>query len=168
MKPIFLTGFMGSGKSTVGRALAAQLGRSFLDADAFFAQETGLEPTFYIKRFGIDPFRKSEKIFLRKILANPPGILSTGGGAVIDPLNRSLLMQKGFVVWIYSPLPQVLARLNHRPLPPMLTKPITLENLQKLFDFRKPFYQKCHLKVTNHFKNPQEVAKEIVEVYATI
>ncbi len=165
MRPIFLTGFMGSGKSTVGRALAAELNLSFLDADDFFAAESGLQPTFYIKRFGIDAFRKAEKRFLKKILTKAPGVLATGGGAVIDPLNRSLLLQKGFVVWIYSPLFCVLARLNHRPLPPMLSKPITPEHLHKLFDFRKPFYQRCHLKVTNAFKNPKEVAKEIAAIY---
>lgn len=165
MRPLVLTGFMGSGKSTLGRIISLELKGKFIDADTFFAKHSGLAPPFYIRRFGIRSFRRLEKHFLRHIFAKNPQVISTGGGVVLDKMNRRLLLHSGFVVWIHTPLPLTLARLNKRVLRPMIPRPISLDPLKKLYLARKPFYKQCHLKVFNVFKPPKEVAIQIIHRY---
>ena len=165
MKPFILTGFMGCGKSTVGRALAKELRSDFLDADIFFAEQAGITPAFYIKRFGLEAFRKLEAHYLKIILKNRPGVLATGGGVVLKPFSRHLILQNGFVVWLEVPLPLILIRLNQRALPPMLKRPILLAHLQELYAVREPCYQKCHGKILNAYASPKEVAIQILEKY---
>lgn len=165
MSSIILTGFMGVGKSSVGQLLASGLGRSFVDADIFFAEQTGLAPTFYIRRFGIKSFRKQEKHFLRLILASPPGVLSTGGGVVLESCNRHLLLSRGVVVWLYAPLPLILVRLNKKILRPMIPRPFSLTRLKALYEVREPFYRKCHFKILNAFATPKEVAIQVADRY---
>lgn len=162
---IILIGFMASGKTTVGQALAKILKTDFLDADTFFQEQSGLSPPFYIRRFGIRAFRKLEAHFLQQILKNPPGVLASGGGVILKPLNRTLIRSAGFVVWLHCPLPLILVRLNKRGLHPMFPRPFSLAQLKKLYAIRKPYYKKCHLQISNATTSPKAVAIQIAAQY---
>lgn len=156
---------MGSGKTTVGKLLASKLKRPFIDLDEAFKKQTGLSPQFYLPRFKEPAFRKVEKLLLRKILFGPPVILATGGGSVLDPLNRRWMAAKGYVVWLATPpkvLWQRLAQTRNRPLLPRNCSSLRFQNF---YQRRLPLYRSCHLKVRNTFQSAKEVANIIAAHY---
>lgn len=169
MRHLILTGFMGVGKSTVGPLLASRCNLPFIDSDQQFEKEFKLPPASYIRRFGISPFRRWEKQFLRKMLLQEPHVLATGGGMVLEETNLKWMLTKGYVVWMDVPLPLLLQRcLEKNDSRPMLPSPLNLENLEKLFRERKPFYTKCNLRICNAFEAPEKVANQIYQRYKGI
>ena len=165
MKHLILTGFMGVGKSTIGPLLASRCNLPFVDSDFQFEKEFKLSPSSYIHRFGIAPFRRWEKQFLRKTLLQEPLVLATGGGMVLQEPNLKWMLVKGYVVWMDVPLPLLLQRLGKKGSRPMLPSPLNLENLENLFWTRKPFYKKCNLRMCNAFESPEKVANQIYQRY---
>ncbi|MBI5299308.1 MAG: shikimate kinase [Deltaproteobacteria bacterium] len=165
MKHLILTGFMGVGKSTVGPLVASQLKLPFVDSDQHFEKEFGLHSSSYIRRFGIRAFRKWEKQFLRKILNKQTLVLATGGGMVLQKINVNRMNNEGYVVWIDVPLPLLLARIKNTDSRPLLPTPLTLKHLREIFQERKDFYKKCHLKVSSTFEKPEKIANQICQHY---
>lgn len=156
---------MGSGKTTVGKIVAAKLKYPFVDLDEAFEKQIGLSPQFYIPRFKEAAFRNIEKWLLRKILFGPPVILATGGGSVLDTLNRSWMLAKGTVVWLATPpkiLWQRLTQIRNRPL---LPRNCSFRRFQEMYQRRLPFYRSCHLKIESPFSSAKEVANCIAEHY---
>ena len=120
---LYLVGFMGSGKSTVGRALARRLGWTFFDLDEEIeaAERTTISELFDSR--GEAEFRRIESAMLgqhvRWIERGRPAVLALGGGAFIDPANRELVSGNGIVIWLDCPLDIVqrrVAQAAHRPL----------------------------------------------------
>ena len=107
---IFLIGPMGAGKSAVGRQLAKLLHLSFVDSDDEIETRTGVDIPFIFEKEGEDGFRKREAKVIDDLSAMESVILATGGGAVVDPQNRSRLGARGFVVYLYTTVDQQLAR----------------------------------------------------------
>ena len=97
---IFLIGPMGAGKSAVGRQLAKLLHLSFVDSDDEIETRTGVDIPFIFEKEGEDGFRKREAKVIDDLSAMESVILATGGGAVVDPQNRSRLSARGFVVYL--------------------------------------------------------------------
>ena len=104
-KNIVLIGFMGSGKSTVGRQLHQRLGYPLSDMDQLIEQTIGKKITAIFKEEGESAFRDFETLKLLEIAkqTDTRHIISTGGGIVIRPQNRSLLRKLGYVVWLHAP-----------------------------------------------------------------
>ncbi|MDO8527344.1 MAG: shikimate kinase [Deltaproteobacteria bacterium] len=162
---LVLTGFMGSGKTTIGRCLSKTTGLDFVDSDEEVLLQTGLHPVRYIRRFGLSSFRKIEKRVVHSILTGPPVILSTGGGSILDHRNRALMLQSGFVVWLKAPLWVLMGRIRRRSGLPSYIRPRSVRDLQALVEKREPYYRLAHLKVMNAFDPPEKVANEIVRKY---
>jgi shikimate kinase len=97
-KNIILTGFMGTGKTRVGRAVAGQLGMSFLDTDREIEDREGSSISDIFSRFGEAHFRNLEKSLCREIAGRKGLVIATGGGMALDPENRRLLNSIGIVV----------------------------------------------------------------------
>lgn len=165
MRHLILTGFMGVGKTTIGKLLASHLNRPFVDLDDFFQIQTGLKPKAYIPRFGEKAFRKLEKVFLRKVLLGGPVVLATGGGVVLDPQNRRWMLARGFVVWLKTPLKLLLIRLRNSNPRPLLPHPFSFENLKKMYQARLPFYQQCHFSIVNNNRQIKVVATMVLHQY---
>lgn len=168
MEHLILTGFMASGKTTIGALAANLLGQTFVDADAALACETGLKPAAYIRRFGENAFRRQEKIFLRRLFSDTacdPFVLATGGGMMLDSANRRLLLRKGFVVWLDTPPPLLLNRLRPGRDRPLLPAPFSLQALTSLYNDRTPAYAKAHCRIFNNFAPPKFVAIAVVAKY---
>lgn len=112
MRPIFLTGLMGTGKTTVGRLLAARIGAPFVDLDTRVERMFGHTiPELFAA--GEPSFRAAESHALRTLLAEPAFaardvVVATGGGVVLDPTNRDAMARTGTIVWLDAP-PTVLA-----------------------------------------------------------
>jgi len=120
---IYLTGFMGSGKSEVGRLLAHELGWSFVDLDAEIEASEGVSIAEIFDTRGEEEFRKIERETLqrhvREIERGKPVVIAMGGGAYVPEATRHMLHDRGVAIWLDCPFERVCARLkgsNHRPL----------------------------------------------------
>jgi len=146
---IYLVGFMGSGKSTIGRALARRMGWDFFDCDTEIeaAERTSITEIFESR--GEPEFRRIEAEILRQhvraIERGRPAVLALGGGAFVDETNRQLLLGNGVAIWLDCPWEIVerrVAAASHRPL---ARDPI---RLRQLFDDRRPIYALADVQVT--------------------
>lgn len=109
---IYLTGFMGAGKSTIGRLLAAELGYDFCDLDALIELRVGLTVRQIFEAQGEAAFRRSEQQCLRATGERDRTVIATGGGVMSSAANRDLLRQLGLTVWLNPSFETILARLD--------------------------------------------------------
>lgn len=118
--PVVLVGLMGSGKTTVGRRLAARLDRPFVDADDELLRRTGRTVREWFAEDGEDGFRRAEADLFADLLSAPgPAVIAAGGGAVVTASTRALLTDRALVVWLRAGVPFLVARARrkaHRPL----------------------------------------------------
>jgi shikimate kinase len=161
---IFLIGPMGAGKSAVGRQLAKLLHLSFVDSDDEIETRTGVDIPFIFEKEGEDGFRKREAKVIDDLSAMESVILATGGGAVVDPQNRSRLGARGFVVYLYTTVDQQLARTQKGRERPMLANGDSRKILEDLMAMRDPMYREiADLTVETDGRKVKAVASEILE-----
>ena len=148
---LFLVGFMGCGKTTVGQLLGDELGWNFIDLDDDIVAAAGCSISEYFAQHGEAEFRKLENSLLqqriRKIRFCQPTVLSLGGGAFAQPDNVTLLTENGLSVWLDCPLELILRRIaghSHRPLAQDPGK------FEELFHSRKAAYAQAdfHVEIT--------------------
>lgn len=137
---LILVGPMGAGKTSIGQRLAARFGLRLLDADEEIERESGATVVQLFEREGEAGFRRRESAALVRLLEEEGIVLSTGGGAVLDGGNRSLLRQGGFVVHLEASVEQQLARLAHDRTRPLLARPDREQVLRELAALRTPLY----------------------------
>lgn len=109
---ILLTGFMGAGKTTVGRLIAERLRLPFVDLDSEIETRTGLAVRELFSRHGEPEFRRVEREVLSELLARDPLVLATGGGTLVDPDNLALAQSAGLVVWLNPPFVEIARRVG--------------------------------------------------------
>jgi shikimate kinase len=141
-----LVGLPGSGKSTVGRQLARRLGLPFHDSDHVIETRLGCSIREYFEREGEERFRDLESEVLDALTLEGPAVVSTGGGAVLRPVNRQRLHQRTQVIYLRSTPDEVFRRLRHDRNRPLLQVDDPLERLKDLFAVRDPLYRE-----TAHF-----------------
>ncbi len=128
---VFLIGMPGCGKTTLGKALAKQCGREFVDTDKEIKKNTGRAPSEIISADGVDAFRRIETESLRHISQKCGAIVATGGGIVTRPENLRIMKQNGFVVFLEKPL-ELLATKD---------RPLSAGGVDKLWEEREPMYR---------------------------
>ena len=165
-KNIVLIGFMGSGKSTVGRELHSRLGYELVDMDTVIEQRQGRPITRIFEENGEEYFRDLETGLLRELNdANPARrILSTGGGVVGREENRELLRKMGYVVWLQAPVEVIAERTGRNRERPLLHTEDPLAKIEALLEKRKPWYaETAHLMVDTAGLDGGELAAGILE-----
>lgn len=152
---IVFVGSMGAGKSTIGRRLAARLGMPFVDADAEIERAAGcsIEDIFAIH--GEPAFRDGERKVIARLLAGPPHVLATGGGAFMDPETRAAIRAAGISIWLRADLGLLMARVSRRNGRPLLAKGEPREVLRRLMDERHPTYAEADI-VVDSVDGPHE------------
>jgi len=161
-KHVVLVGLSGSGKSTVGTALAALLEREFVDTDALIEQAAGKPITAVFATQGEDAFRVLEAAAVRQAVAGPPAVISTGGGAPMFPHNHAALWQSNFVVWLHADLDTLVARVGSAGSGRPLLAGDTRTRLAALGDQRNHVYAQAHARVDTDRQEPFEIATSIV------
>jgi shikimate kinase len=144
-KTVAMIGMMGSGKTAIGTALARILNVPFLDSDAEITQAANLTIPEIFERFGEAFFRDKETKVIARLLKEEAGILSTGGGAYLDPKNRSLISEKGVAVWLRADLSLLWNRVRHKNTRPLLRTPDPYGTLKALLEARAPIYAEADL-----------------------
>jgi shikimate kinase len=150
-KKIILIGLPGSGKSTLGRAVADALQLSFFDLDELIEESSGISISEIFKRQGEEAFRKLEREILEYTLSLPQGmVLATGGGAPCFYDNMDLINASGKSIFLDPPLDVLLARVENSKNRPMffnLDKNEMIQKLETLYGKRLPYYNKAHLRI---------------------
>lgn len=140
---IILVGLPGSGKTTIGRQLARRLGLPFVDSDQVIEARLGCSIREYFEREGEDAFRDLEQTVLDELSQQHQGVLSTGGGSVLRPVNRQRLHERGHVVYLRSAPEDVYRRLRHDKSRPLLQVQDPLARLRALYEARDPLYREA-------------------------
>ncbi len=161
--PVFLCGFMGCGKSTIGPLLANTLQIEFVDLDQCVVQDTGMEIPQLFAAYGEPGFRQREHESLLKLLDSltQPVVVATGGGICTYPPNLAPMGQRGIVVFLNPGFDQCYRRIRHTDRP--LVTQNTPQALEQLYQKRLPGYrQAAHLELAA-LGTPETCVKEIVE-----
>ncbi|MEO5566221.1 MAG: shikimate kinase [Luteimonas sp.] len=137
---LVLVGPMGSGKSVLGKRLAASLGLRFADADEELERQAGSRIDLIFETEGESGFRLREREVLERLLADGDQVIATGGGAVLDPGNRERIGKHGFVVWLQAGVESQLQRLAADLDRPLLRDVDRRATLLRLTAERAPFY----------------------------
>lgn len=160
---IFLVGPMGSGKSAVGRQLAARLGLEFADTDAEIVSGTGVDIPYIFEKEGEAGFREREVDVVDQLTTRSGIVVATGGGAVLDPRNRERLRSRGCVVYLRTSVNQQLARTRRSSHRPLLDNPDPRGTLERLLAQRSPLYEEtADLAVDTDGRKVATVVGEIV------
>ena len=158
----FFIGLMGSGKTTIGRALARKLNRHFIDSDHEIEKRTGVSIPTIFEIEGEKGFREREAEVIADLVAYNGLILATGGGAVLNAENRRLLKDNGTVVYLRAPVEELFARTSRDRNRPLLQTSDPLGRLRELFTQRDPLYREtAHLVVDTNRQSVQQLVSDI-------
>ena len=131
---------MGSGKTSIGRQLADRLGLRFFDCDDAIVDRTGASINLIFDIEGEAGFRERESAMLAELAGQHDALIATGGGAVLDPQNRRLMKESGFVIWLKTSVEQQARRLAKDQKRPLLQTPDWRQKLEELAAHRNPLY----------------------------
>lgn len=162
MKNIVLTGFMGTGKTEVGRILSRKLGYLLVDADTEIEKEQGMTITEIFKQYGEPKFRDIESNVIKRLSEMKNAIISTGGGAVLRQENMDNLRKNGIIVCLTASPKTILKRTSNNNDRPLLQVESPLQKIKELLEFRRPYYEKADIMIDTEGKSPLQVAEEII------
>lgn len=166
---IILTGFMGTGKTTVGKLLAEKMGLQFMDLDEEISRCTGQSIPEFFAQWGEAAFRELESQMLREILRQERLVLATGGGTLLRDENRKLCEQAGTVVCLTCDLEVLQRRLDNKEMSyrPLLMNDNPKGTLVELWERRREVYRKIFWQVDTSSKSPQQIADTVLGLVNT-
>jgi len=138
---IVLIGFMGSGKTSIGRLIAQRLGFQFVDTDAIVMERVGMQVAEIFAKHGEAWFREQESAALRSLGIVQRAVVSTGGGILLRPENRELLRALGFVVWLTASEDVIFERVSRNKKRPLLQTADPRATIHELLERRRPLYE---------------------------
>lgn len=160
---IFLVGLMGSGKTTVGRALAKRLNMRFVDSDVEIESRTGASIPLIFEIEGEASFRQREADVIADLTAQHGIVLATGGGAILDARSRRYLHERGTVVYLRASINNILQRTSHDRNRPLLQTADPRQRLEDLSVQREPFYREvAHVTIDTGRPNVQWLVQSIL------
>ncbi len=160
---VVLIGFMGSGKSSVGRLLATYLGFRFVDTDALVVKAIGMSINDWFTRHGEASFRDEESKVLASLRGKRPLVVATGGGIVERVENHALLREIGFVVCLNADEEVIFERVSRNSRRPLLKTADPRATIAELLARRRPLYEAAaQAMIETSHKAHSEVAREII------
>lgn len=159
---IILTGFMATGKSSVGKELAARLGYEFVDLDPLIEAEAKMPIAQIFATQGEDRFRAMERRMVEQAARRDACVIATGGGAIVNPRNLEALKRSGVVIALTAKPETILARVGSGEDRPMLWGGETLARIRLLLAERAPAYAQADLTVDTTEQRIEQVVDHIL------
>jgi shikimate kinase len=160
---IYLVGFMGSGKSTVGATLARALGWPFIDLDTTIEAGQGLTIRDIFEQAGEPFFREVERAALAEVVKSEPAVIALGGGTFVQEPNLELVRARGgMTVWLDCPIEELRRRCEGITNRPLFRDAASFD---QLFYQRQPYYALADYRVSTEGRSPDEVAEEILRLH---
>ncbi len=166
-RPIVLVGLMGAGKTSIGRLLAARMGLEFVDADSEIEAAAGATIEEIFTHEGEALFRSGERRVIVRLLAGPPRVIATGGGAFMDSETRAAVHARGISVWLRADLDTLVKRTSRRGGRPLLKNGDPREILATLIDQRYPVYAEADVTVDTGEEAPEQVVERVIAALET-
>ncbi len=160
---IVLTGFMGAGKTTVGKALAEKTGMPVIDTDNKIEEDSGMEISDIFEKYGEPYFRELEKKAVSRVSMLKNHIIVTGGGVVLNKENIKNLRRNGIIIYLHATPEIIYDRIKHTTHRPLLRCPDPLSKIKELLSSRAPFYEDNDLTIDTSNLTIDEVVKEILD-----
>ncbi|WLR49762.1 shikimate kinase [Bacillus tianshenii] len=162
MRAIYLTGFMGSGKTTVGAELGKVLQLPVIDTDQWIEQQKGKQIRDIFAQEGEAVFRRYEYEALQK-LPKTDTVITTGGGIIIQEQNRAFMKKNGTVFYLHCDLDEIYTRLENDTTRPLLDG-AKRTNIENLMSERRSWYEEAEVIIDTTGRSIEEIVKEIVNV----
>lgn len=162
-RTVALVGLMGAGKSAIGKRLALRLGLPFVDADDEIERAAGCSIAEFFEKYGEQEFRAGERRVIARLLDETPRVLSTGGGAYMDPETRTLMRAKALTVWLRAELDVLFERVKKRAHRPLLRQGDPREILDRLMQQRYPIYAEADIVVDSTAQPADKTTEEVIE-----
>ena len=161
---VFLVGPMGAGKSTIGRQLSEALGMAFVDSDKEIESRTGVDIPLIFELEGEAGFRKRETAMIHELAELSATVLATGGGAVLDPANRTVLAAHGTVIYLHASIDQLVKRTARDRNRPLLQTEDPRRKLEELMAIREPLYREvADIAIDTSGRSVRAVVKDLLE-----
>ena len=162
MKNIVLLGFMGTGKTSVGRLLAARLRRPFIDIDQKIEMQCGSTISEIFQQHGEAAFREQERAVIAKASRYTNAVIATGGGVVLERENILRLKSNGVLISLTAPADVILARTARRTTRPLLDCQNREQTIRNLLAIREPLYQVADYIVDTSSGSIRHVTEKII------
>jgi shikimate kinase len=162
-RSIVLVGLMGSGKSTIGRKLSQVLDFEFFDSDAEIENASRMSVKDLFAVYGEPEFRALEQRVMLRLMDDGPRVISTGGGAFINPEVRTAVLANGIAVWLDADLEILMERVSRRETRPLLNNDDPEATMRTLMESRYPVYSEAHVRVQSRNERKDVMAGEVVE-----
>ena len=160
LQRIYLVGFMGAGKSSVGRVLSKRLGWTFLDLDTEIERSQKMTVQEIFRQSGESQFRQLERDHLKRVSAQKDAVIALGGGAYIDSQNREVADVTGLTVWLDATFSSIQQRVKIDGSRPLFEDN---ERAERLYRERRPAYALAGMHVSTEGRSPDAVALEITK-----
>ncbi len=158
---VYLIGFMGAGKTTIGRQLATKLGWKFIDLDREIEQRERRPVTEIFRESGEPYFRSLEQQHLKELSSSKRAVIALGGGAYVDPVNRAVADDSGLTVWLKVSFNKLADRVKMDGTRPKFEN---RDEAERLYKTREPYYALAKLHISTDEGTPDTVADEIIGV----
>jgi shikimate kinase len=158
---VYLIGFMGAGKTTIGRILARKLGWKFIDLDKEIEAGEQRQIADIFRENGEPHFRSLEKKYFKTVSYSTRAVIALGGGTYIDPQNQALADATGLSVWLKVSFARIADRVKMDGTRPKLDNP---DEVERLYQSREPHYALARMHVSTDEGTPESVADEIIGV----
>ncbi|MDQ8182975.1 shikimate kinase [Pelagicoccus sp. SDUM812005] len=162
---LYLVGFMGTGKSTVGRQVAQRMGLHFVDSDNAIEAEQGKSIPEIFASVGEGAFREMERAFVESGHSSEGNLISCGGGLAVQPGMMDLLKSRGLVFSLIASAKGIYERTRHNSNRPLLQVEDPLAEIEKLLAVRDPIYQQAHCCILTEGRTVNEVVNHVCRSY---
>ncbi|MFN3966602.1 MAG: shikimate kinase [Endomicrobiia bacterium] len=160
---IVLTGFMGTGKTVIGKLLAQKLSWEYIDTDELIEKRENMKISDIFATKGEPYFRKIETEVVKDVSKKDKCVISTGGGVVLKEENMIALEKNGIIINLSASPEIIFERTSKDKSRPLLNKENPKEEIMKLLNFRAPYYDRCALKINTDDSDPEKNVRKILD-----